>query len=275
MDWKRVKTILILAMIFINVLLALQLYKGKTIEEVESIQRDLVLSLLDENQIGYTESLFNINMDIPNVNLKLQTYDFDNSDEVFRKYSDYGQTDVVKTEIIQNKALKFETSTVQYKPIELSDEKFIEMAENLIMDLGFSTKDYQVKSIGETGKKTIIEFEQVIGDFVLRDASMTIKFNNTNLLEFNRVWYDVIGTNTEVPEFITPESALFQLTGQIYDRFPNRKRKIDINDLSLVYQLAQIELMGLTDLVVEGEAYIYWQIETSDGEQYIVNALKE
>lgn len=275
MDWKRVKTILIIAMIFINGLLALQLYRSKSVEHIEAIDRNLVLALLDEKQIGYDSSLFNVNTDIANVSLALESYDFEASDSVFRAYSNYGQTDVVKTEIIQNKALRFETSLNRLEPLTISEEDALKRADQLIADLGLSTKDYQLKSIGQTGKKVIIEYEQLIGDFVLRDAFMTIKFNNDDLIEFTRVWYDVIGTNAEVPDFISPERALFQLSSQIYERFPDRKRKIDIEDLSLVYQLAQIQSINLIDLVVEGEAYIYWQVKTSDGESYIVNALKE
>jgi hypothetical protein len=105
---------------------------------------------------------------------------------------------------------------------------------------------------------------------------MILKYNNDTLLEFQRVWYDVVSLTHVEKDFYLPEYALYNIMGQIYDRLPDRQRSITVNDLSLVYQLRPVgSENNLEELVIEGEARIYYQITTSDGEKYLSNALIE
>lgn len=278
MDWKRIKTILILALIVINGILAYTFYQEKTYDRVEALDMSLILQDLADKNIIFDKVHLDVDYDIPNVELMIQSYDLIQADKVFRQHSAYDEAsvDLLDTGVNQGKQLYFKTNTDRFSSPDTNDETIKQNAYDLIEQLGFSLDDVYLKNIGRTDKKTILQFGQKIEGHILRDAYMTIKYNNENLLSFERVWYDVVTVKDVEKQFSSKEYALYTFIGMIYDRFPDRKRPVEITDFSLVYNLSnEFQKMTLDNLAVEGEAVIYWQIETSDGETYIVDAIVE
>jgi hypothetical protein len=223
------------------------------------------------------ESLFDVSNSIPNASLTIQTYDLEKAKEVFMKSSVYRNSSIsLTTSLNLGKELSFYTDFDRFDSPTMNDETTKKLAYELIEDLDLSLDDLYLKEIGRTGKKTILIFGQKIGEYVIDDSYMILKYNNDTLLEFQRVWYDVVSLTHVEKDFYLPEYALYNIMGQIYDRLPDRQRSITVNDLSLVYQLRPVgSENNLEELVIEGEARIYYQITTSDGEKYLSNALIE
>lgn len=277
MDWKRVKTILIIALLFVNALLLYTILEDKEADRYAPINRQLIIELLEEHNITVDEEILDLDMDISNVTLKLQSYDLQSALNVFEEYSDYGTLKILSPSayILQSKQLTFTTyAEDESLPInELSDEMAIEKGKDLISQLGFQLDDIYVKKIGHTGKKTILTFGQIIDGHSLDDSYTVIKYNNEHLLEFSRVWYDAVETSEVKKEFYSPEYALYKFVGEVYDKQPNRERALEIETMNLVYRLSANDVESLDDLVLEGEAFIKWEITTKDNKSYLINAL--
>lgn len=277
MDWKRIKTILIIALIGINVILAYTIFEDQKSVDEEWLSRDLVVKLLETKQVTLDPVLLDQKTDIANVSLQLQTYDLEQSKETFEAASHFKDSSIeLTTSLNGGKELSFETAFDRFDQPNLSDDDTLVLAYKLIEDLNISLEDIYLLDVGRTNKKTIITFGQKIGDYYLTDSYMVLKYNNQNLLEFKRVWYDVTDTIDVEKEFYKPEYALYEFVGALYERLPNRQRALTIEDIRLVYQIKPLTVEDeLFDLVVKGEARIYWQITTSDKEAYLINAIIE
>lgn len=278
MDWKRVKTILIIALIFVNALLVYTLYQDNKVEEVSLLDRDLVIQLLSEHDIFVDESLLDAEVTAPNISLSLQAYDLEMMQEIFKKTAIEGHEKIQQAhiEIIQDKELNFTAAVedTQLSPHTLSDEQTIENAKTLIHSLGFSTDDLYIKDIGQTGKKMIIIFGQMVNGHALIDGYTTVKYNNEDLLEFKRVWYDVVESyDVERADYST-EYALYRFVSQISHKQPNRIRSLTVENIQLVYKLSLEEtIVDLDGFALEGDATIHWEITTSDQKSYLQEAM--
>lgn len=273
MDWKRVKTILIVALIFINAMLGWTLYRERFEQSENNIDRALVLSLLEDKSVKVDENVLEIDQNVKNITLQVQSYDSEFVTSVFDRHNDYPDTRITSqpVSIPNGKELSYEaTESSLLDATYLSDEEVLKQAYDLLDELNISREDLFLKPIGHTGKKTIIEFGQKYNDMIIRDAYIVIKYNNENLLRFQRVWYDVVETESTNRSFYSPEYALYKFINQLYNSNPNRERALTIEDFQLVYQLNTDDKNAL---IIEGEANIYYEITTSDGETYLVDAI--
>lgn len=275
MDWKRIKSILILALIGINALLAWTLYTERKDTSLDTIDQGQIIDLLEDKNVTVDPALLTNDAVIPNISLMIQTYDADFVESVFNNHNDYEDKDIVPTltNTTQNNEMIYETDYKVLKSTFLSDEAVTQQAYALIEELNISLDDIYIRKIGHTGKKTIIEFGQVYNDFVIRDAYMIVKYNNENLLSFKRAWYDVVDVKENSNELISQEYALYEFIGQLYDRFPNRERPLIIESIQLVYQLSvDTGTIDNYELAAQGDPNIYWEIITSDEESYLIEA---
>ena len=97
MDWKRIKTILILALIGINVLLAWTLYVDNKETVIDELDRMQVISLLEDKMVMVLPEMLNTNTDIDNISLNIQTYDADFVKSIFDNHDDYDEKDIYST----------------------------------------------------------------------------------------------------------------------------------------------------------------------------------
>ena len=275
MDWRRVKTILIIALILINILLAYIIFENNKTNKSTAIDRSLIVELFDQKNIKIEEDLFDFNHNLSNISLKLQSYNISDYENKFINQSLFEENENVRHEvkIEAGKALTFRTYGGMLDPVSLSDDKILENAYELIDALGFSQEDLYLKSIGRTHQKSILIFGQKIKGYILRDSEMIIKYNNDNLLEFYRLWYDVVDVQAQDFVFYEPEYALFEFLIQLDERIPNRKQALEVVDFDLVYQLSPDEVPNIENSVLEGEARIYYRVLTSDQEIFLIQGV--
>jgi len=272
MDWKRIKTLLIIALFFINALLAYTyLSEGREVPDA-SIDRSLVIDMLADKDVIIDPSILEVSHDLSNLALMIQTYDESVVGPVFDKHEQY-----------ENKALKRIVhdidSRLLYETVEtgildntyLSDEMMLEQAYKLMDELQLDREDVYLISTGRTGKKTIFEFGQVYGGIAIKDSYMIIKYNNESLVSFERVWYDVTENELNSGKYKSVESALYEFSSKLYNQNPNRVRELNVVSFSLVYQLRDLSDTGDT-MTISGQPNIYYEITTSDNNTYLVEA---
>lgn len=277
MDWKRVKTILIIALVGINALLGYTVYNDKNESQVSTLDQDLIIDLLNDKQVDIDPDLLDVSFDIPNIALTIQTYDETFVNTIFDTYDNYNKEQL-------HRLIKPIDTTLIYETVEtsvldatvLSDDEVLEQAYVLMDELKLSREDIYLKNpnkLGRTGKKTILEFGQVYKGIVIRNSYMIIKFNNENLLNVERVWYDVVELDNKEREFLTPEYALFEFSRQLYNQNPNRERSLTIDNFSLIYQLRDISIADNSNVLVSGEPSVHYEITTSNDDAYLINAI--
>jgi len=258
MDWRRVKTILIMALIFINALLGYTVYNDRNENEVKSLDRDMIIDLLNDKQVEVDSDILDVSFEIPNISLTIQTYDEEFIETVFESYDNYDKDKL-------HRLMKPIDTTLVYETVEtgvldltvLSDEK----------------DDIFLRKQGRTGKKTILTFGQRYKGITIRDSYMIVKFNNENLLNVERVWYDVVELSSMKRDFRTPEEALFEFNRQLYNQNPNREQPLTIDSFSLVYQLRDVSIVENSNVLVSGEPRVHYEINTSNGDAYLINAI--
>ncbi len=277
MDWKRVKTILIIALVGINALLGYTIYNDKKVGQVSTLDQELIIGLLSDKQVDIDPDLLDVSFDIPNIALTIQTYDETFVNTVFDTYDNYNKK-------LLHRLMKPINTTLIYETVEtsvldatvLSDDDVLEQAYILMDELKLSRDDIYLKNqnnLGRTGKKTILEFGQVYNGIVIRDSYMIIKFNNENLLNVERVWYDVVELDNKEREFLSPEYALFEFSRQLYNQNPNRERSLTIDNFSLIYQLRDTTIADNSNILVSGEPSVHYEITTSNDDAYLINAI--
>lgn len=277
MNWSRVKTILIIALLGVNLMLAVFILERQDKAESPTIDRALILELLDKRLIDVGDDLFDIKQNMTNISLDIQRYDLQKAEETFKSFSAFESKVNVRleTNIEQNKALTFKTYGGMLNPVVVSDDDLKDQAYALIKALGYDLEDTYIKSIGATHEKSILTLGQKINGHVLRDSEMIIKYNNDNLLEFYRLWYDVSESYDGENTFYQPEYVLYQFMGDLYERFPKRQRPIAIETFDMVYQLSPDQVPDIENSALQGEASISYRIVTSDQVVYLIQAIDD
>lgn len=277
MDWKRIKSILIIALLVINGLLLWTMFGDRLNKPDDVIDRTLMLELLSDKNVSIKPEQLDIDKSISNITLQVQRYDEAFVSEVFSRHTNYDTDSIVVPEDVLNVGNKL-TFRVEEKNVlsttYMTDEEIISQAYSLLEELDLKSEDIYIKSVSHTGKKTIIDFGQRHKGFTIKDAYITIKYNNTNLLSFERVWYDVFDNETSPSNFYSMEYALYEFLGKLYNNNPNRKRQAVIKDISLVYQLKQLE-EDVNDLAVQGVANIFYEFKTEDDSTFLIEAIDE
>ncbi len=259
MNWNKIKTVLILLLIVINILLIYTLYFNKDVEKDTRIDGELVNKILLKNKIKLNANK-EIKNDVKRIYLKLEEYDKERVKKVLEGFD-------VDSRIIDYSVER------ELEEIKLDNNSIVDNCYRLLNELNMKTDDIYIKSIGNSGNKTIVEFGQVYLDNIIKDSEMVFKYNNNNLLSFKRVWYNIDRSVNLDKDIYSSDYALYKVIGDIYKNNPNREREISIDNIRLIYLLDNNFYKD--KYIIEGEASIYYEILTSDNKFYLINAVKE
>ncbi len=259
MNWNRIKTILIILLLLINILLIYTLYLSREVEEEDRIDGELVNKILLKNNITLKANK-EIKNDVKRIYLKLEEYDKEKVQSVLKGFDEEGR-------IIDYSVDR------ELEEIKLDNNSIVDNCYRLLNELEMKTDDIYIKSIGTSGNKTIVTFGQIYGDNIIKDSEMIFKYNNNNLLAFKRIWYTIYSSVNLDKDIYSSNYALYKVIGDIYKNNPNREREISIDNIRLIYLLDNNFYKD--KYIIEGEASIYYEIVTSDNKFYLIDAVKE
>ncbi len=276
MDWKKIKTILICSLIAINAILGFTIYKDYlVVESSTSIDRSLIKRLFDKRGIVIDDNIYNVNQVIKNVELSLITYNIKRYEPIFQEYK---SEEIISGEVTirEGKQLTYVTKYNDLTEILFDDDTIIKQGDELIGKLGFDKEEILLNEIKRTNKKVTLVYIQRINGYSLLDSYIEISFNDSNLLSFKRLWYNVDSISYDTEKIESPEYVLYKFTGMEYSRWPNRIKDVIIEKFELVYSFRTKDLSnGYKDTIMKGEPLVYWMIETSNdlgGDPYLINA---
>ncbi len=283
MDWSKIKTVLIVALVITNLLLGGIIINEKatyTKEREENLEN--VIALLKSKSIGISQMTFDFPKTIDSIEVEYETYDDDVVESLLG--ADYRYEDGVyfnnKAQVtLSNTKLSYETDEASQMPLDFDLEKqaiqtqtlsdnYKEMIENLMTSWGFD-QAYTISSGEQYGDYVSIDLNEYYKSYQLEDAKMTLIINTQSqeVVKFNRTWIRILDNNmTSKYDIIAVDKALFSV-------LPSLNQGDEIDAIQLIYKLNDSNL--IVSNLISGEALPYYLITTETGEHYYVEAMSE
>ncbi len=273
MDWAKVKTILIVALLFTNAIIVLFIFYDGNAENKISPQRqqqliDRVLAAKDiDNQIDGT---LLENVEMPKMMAGYQAYNMESL--ALRMMGDYKLMDDIYVNDDYLIAFKDKTLYITKRHYgsgnrAISVDRAREFAFDFIENILEYEADYKVKSIVESEYGIRIEYVQMYDDYFIDDTHMVVAVNADGVYQFERKWMKLHAPDKNVHRIKLYSQALFSAIDQLAERAPTSIKAVDLG-----YRLEK-KVFGYD--VKSGDTLPYYRLTLADDEQLFVPALLE
>ncbi len=273
MDWSRVKTILIIALLFTNAIIVLFIvYDGNAVKSMPELRQQQLINqiLVDkniENQVP-DDALGAESM--PQMMAGYQVYDLPILAE--KLLGDYAINDGVY--VSDEYLLSFKENTLyivkrRYGGLTegFTTRRAQEIAAQFIENgLGLAN-DYKLKEMTETERGIQIDYVQMYGDYFIGDTAMRLLVDADGVVEFERKWMLLQAPEKRAHGIKQYSQALFSALDQLEDYAPTTIKSVDLG-----YRLEKT-VFGYD--VKSGDALPYYRFTLVDGAQLFVPALLE
>ncbi len=272
MDWSRVKTILIVALLATNLIIVTFIAFDDVAENQMSIeeQRVLIDKILSnaevDNQIGgdvpSTEMM-------PQLTITYQIYDMPQlARRVLGDYSkenDFYQG--AKYNMTTNDNTLYIMNLNDYKAT-MTDVKQAEVvATDFIKRYFGETTDFELLESKLTPNGVILKFGQKYEDYYIYGTTMRVVVQGDQIITFERKWMTVQVANKEQQPVKACCRALFSAIEKFTEKAPTTIEAVDLG-----YRLEKT-LLG--ENVQSGDALPYYRFKLADDQQLFVPALAE
>jgi len=232
MDWSKAKTVIILALLAVNIFL-LATY-GFDFEDGNDVEDESALiEILADRGINIECDIPKTHEDMPMVNVKHKYL----SDEEIHDAMESVKLD-----------LNNEQTEASYK----------NAADKVIENLGIMGETLYVNSININGKSAEISYCNMINGIAIEPCYIVCKFNKGKMVDFEYKWLDVVNVSSEL-NIISAAVALMDFTTEAKDELP-----LTVNEINLVYYLD--EDAGYENAVSD-TAFASWEIRYN-GDKY-------
>lgn len=279
LDWSKAKSILIVALIVTNLLLAVAIFSNQKPVDA-TLSKEFIeqsASLLKEKDIGLlvdipreSPGLPRLTVDYEILNISLLRKNFFNGEGDIVTNTE-GLVEIATEEeylrVINDKLITYESKSEDLLYDIKSEEEAIDMAKDFIASKGYPLEDLKLSFIKESKGVYSLEFTKVYEDRYIESTFTNIQLDNRGIRRFERMWLNIkeIGTN---PIYISsaPKSIL-SLTSMtnIYGK--------DIKYISLSYYFDPKihDYIGDPNEAQEGRTMPAWRILFDDGYKVILD----
>lgn len=279
MDWSKAKTILIIAFIVTNLLLAHVLFDNENIDE-PTIKEGFI-----ENAADLLRSKnIKVNCKIPNTQPSLSMmnveYEKEGIDEINNNF--FGgktigieqeeekvefQINKEKVTLLDGKTLIYENSDDREKYAVLDKEKAISIAEDFLKEKGFSMDDMKLSFIKNDNGIYYLEYTKIYEGLYVEKTYTKFEIGKCGIKRFERFWLNTkeIGEN-QIYISTAPKAILGLLTmEEAYGK--------TIEDISLCYYFDPSRHEDINDpkKTREGKAIPAWRIQFDDGSKILLD----
>ena len=278
-DWSKAKTILIVAFIITNILLAYVLIVERNIEE-PTIKEDFiqdVVKLLEDKDIFLNTT---IPTDIPYLNTMIVKYEKINLEELNRRFfrsrgsiscNEEGLGEIRDGErniiLINNKLIIYENKAERELYKELNKNDAIEITQEFMKERQFDTSDMKLTFVKEEYGVYYLEYSKVSEGIFVERAFTNFQIDKRGVKRFERLWLKEgeLGDN-EINISTAPKAILGLLDMQeVYGK--------TITDISLCYYFDPEKHNYLEDFgeAKQGKAVPAWRIQFDDGHKVFID----
>ncbi|WP_132996438.1 two-component system regulatory protein YycI [Sporanaerobacter acetigenes] len=279
MDWSKAKTILIIAFIVTNLLLAHVLFDNENIDE-PTIKEGFIENAADLLQAKNIK----VNCKIPNTQPSLSMmnveYEKEGIDEINNNF--FGgktigieqeeekvefQINKEKVTLLDGKTLIYENSDDREKYAVLDKEKAISIAEDFLKEKGFSMDDMKLSFIKNDNGIYYLEYTKIYEGLYVEKTYTKFEIGKCGIKRFERFWLNTkeIGEN-QIYISTAPKAILGLLTmEEAYGK--------TIEDISLCYYFDPSRHEDINDpkKTREGKAIPAWRIQFDDGSKILLD----
>lgn len=283
MNWRKIKTILIVVLLMTNAFLGYTyvIEKVRFHADLKNNIEDMI-QLYESKEIRINQEKLSFPRSIRSANITFETYDGTFVDRLlgisyeFDGEQYFNSTDILKldeNQIIIGKSAHF--SRIQhdspnnlkgFKRIDQPSTKggYIEKSAMYFKNKNMSL-NYDKVQIRQLGRYTIVQFYQYYETYLFDESKLLVWFYEDEIVGFSRK--NIVNTSTTPGtkyDIITVDRVLYEL-------LPDLDEGDEVTNIKIVYKLNDASLM--VNNLVSGEALPYYQLKLADGQVFYVRAV--
>jgi len=284
MDWKTIKNIMIISLIFLNLFLGYNIYFSvNRFARTTSVETEIykkVLNVLEDRNIFVNVELDSYQSMVSSVSLEYESYGKDVTENFFGnyQYEDLGNIFIDEksfiriTDNVELQWFMIDPGNEQNYTTSINAEK---IADEFLRDHGYYSDDMVLWKIYFNKGNVVVEYRQEYDGFFLDPSYMTLEINNSNVVSFSRKWFSRVSEDTmTMRKVISPSEALFKLieSDEISEMTLGRNEKILVEKIELGYKLDDSIFFSS---IMAGDALPYWRISFGNDDVIYIEAIKQ
>lgn len=279
MNWSKAKTILIVALIVTNALLAYTVFSEEnpidpTLDEafilkVEEALMDIDIGL-DTPIPTFRPSLLGLTVEYEMKDIDTLNQDFfGGNGDITHQGEGFSEINFGNEilSLINKKMIIYESSeTIEKYNIENSSDA-IDVALKFLEERNFDTSDTKTSFIRTEDDLYTIEFTKIYGDNFLESTFTNVQVDKTGVKNLHRSWLNVISEGSKSIYIDTAPKSLLSLLSE------NQVQGKDIIDISLCYYFApdKHDYIDEPNEARRGRAIPAWRITFHDGYKIFID----
>jgi regulatory protein YycI of two-component signal transduction system YycFG len=275
MDWSRIKTTLILALILTNVILGTFVWVGlDRNKQSEKHELDSILTILKSQNISIDTAEVAIPEEMPVLEATYQLYDLEAIAEILY-LDDYYEVNGSYVDS-RSKLEVFNKNTLIYQVLdaiiaeEIAPEEALEIAEAFLDHIGFNSTEKVLDAINTEDDETVVTFAHTIDGQFVNGSFMSLRIKGKEVVFFERQWLSVEKVTSRSVKLIPLSKAFYSLVGEVNKVRTDQRTPIEISSFELGYVMDQ----KIFDTKIQsGEAFPYYRFITSSGLKIYVEAI--
>ncbi len=287
MDWSKAKTILLIALVIVNMLLGSIYLLEKKEEKSHEFSEDELINKLSQKDIKLSVDIPNGENELKGIVVEYEFYDandindrfFDENgsikyinDDLFEVSRQRETVTVIngKLLIYEEEKTEDETEKKVYTTMkELSNplEKANEIAMQFMKDRGFSTDDMKLTFSNLTEDGYYLAYSNIHDGNYIESSFTTFEIKDDIVFRMERTWLDIKEIEDVVLKTIPAKKALLELLmkEEVYGK--------EITDISICYYFdpEKQDYFSKYKEIIEGRTVPAWRIQFSDGYKIILD----
>lgn len=282
MDWEKAKTILLIALIIVNLLIGSIFIIERIEEKSHEFEEVEVINKLNEKGIVLDVEIPTGNNELNGLVVEYEIYDANDINERF--FDGEGSINYISEDIyevshenevvtvINGKLLIYEGETEENLDYEIMDlpnssGRAIQIAMEFMKDRGFSTEDMELTFLSLTPEETYLSYSNIFDGNYLETSFTTFEIRDGKVFKMERTWLDVNKIEDIVLKTVPAKKALLELLmrEEVYGK--------TITDISICYYFdpEKQDYFSRYKEIVEGRTIPAWRIQFSDGYKIILD----
>ncbi|TJX66435.1 hypothetical protein E8P77_07860 [Soehngenia saccharolytica] len=287
MDWSKAKTILLIALVIVNMLLGSIYLLEKKEEKSHEFSEDELINKLSQKDIKLSVDIPNGENELKGIVVEYEFYDandindrfFDENgsikyinDDLFEVSRQRETVTVIngKLLIYEEEKTEDETEKKVYTTMkELSNplEKANEIAMQFMKDRGFSTDDMKLTFSNLTEDGYYLAYSNIHDGNYIESSFTTFEIKDDIVFRMERTWLDIKEIEDVVLKTIPAKKALLELLmkEEVYGK--------EITDISICYYFdpEKQDYFSKYKEIIEGRTVPAWRVQFSDGYKIILD----
>lgn len=275
MDWSRIKTTLIIALVLMNLILGSFVWLGhseRSLSEKEHIRQ--VTGILNAQQVVIDIPTVDIPEEMPVLDASYELYDLPEiakrlyADEYYEVNGSFVDSHS-KLEVFNKNTLIYQVLDA-VAPEEITPEEALTIAETFIDRIGLNSEEKVLESISLDGDETVVIYAHEFNKQFVNGSFISIRIKGREVVFFERQWLRMQAAENRMAKLIPLSKAYYSLIGEVNQMRSDQQTKVEIVAVALGYVMDQ----RIFDTKIQsGEAFPYFRFTTSTGTKIYVEAI--